>query len=196
MMELELVRSAINEWGGDERKRRLELVEQANHLFHQAYLGGKLNQLWATIRGRSTYLLNLTDVTTGQPLVGRHYKGTQIVPIQQIRGSEGRSRDFDHHFQPLQGHTEGRWRSVALAFLTGVGLPPVQLIQVGEAYFVQDGHHRISVARALGQTYIDAEVVVWEVGSKPASARSKQALKPQIKPVNCLPPAVCNFSPR
>jgi hypothetical protein len=41
-------------------------------------------------------------------------------------------------------------------------LPPVELIQVGDVYFVRDGHHRISVARMMGQDSIDAEVTVWE----------------------------------
>jgi hypothetical protein len=44
-------------------------------------------------------------------------------------------------------------------------MPPVELIRVGDVYFVRDGHHRVSVARALGQAYIDAEVTVWEVKS-------------------------------
>jgi hypothetical protein len=42
-------------------------------------------------------------------------------------------------------------------------LPPVVLVQVGDVYFVRDGHHRISVARALGQLDIEAEVTVWHL---------------------------------
>jgi ParB-like chromosome segregation protein Spo0J len=53
--------------------------------------------------------------------------------------------------------------SVALARLKGVVLPAVELAQVREAYYVLDGHHRISVARAFGQESIDAAVTVWEV---------------------------------
>ena len=51
--------------------------------------------------------------------------------------------------------------SVTRAYLRGIGLPPVELIQIGEVYFVRDGHHRISVAAALGQQEIDAMVTVW-----------------------------------
>jgi ParB-like chromosome segregation protein Spo0J len=47
--------------------------------------------------------------------------------------------------------------------LRGVTLPPVELIQVGDTYFVVDGHHRISAARALKVDHIDATVTVWEV---------------------------------
>jgi hypothetical protein len=53
--------------------------------------------------------------------------------------------------------------NVARARLAGRELPPVELIQIGEAFFVRDGHHRISVARALGEKYMDAEVTKWEV---------------------------------
>ena len=50
-----------------------------------------------------------------------------------------------------------------MAFQRGRCLPPVALIQVGDHYFVRDGHHRISVARALGQLAIEATVEVWQV---------------------------------
>src|SRR6266508_3609036 len=79
------------------------------------------------------------------------------------RCREGRCDDFDVGFHPLKEHTEERWVSVARAQLRGLGLPPVELIQMGDAYFVRDGHHRISVAAALGQQEIDAVVTVWQV---------------------------------
>jgi len=100
--------------------------------------------------------------------------GVRIVPISQIRGSEGRTGDFDRYFNPLQRHTEGRWLNIALARLNDVSLPPVKLIQLGEYYFVQDGHHRLSVARAFGQTDIDAEVTLWLV-SRARTMRSRTA---------------------
>jgi len=53
---------------------------------------------------------------------------------------------------------------IAAARQMGRTLPPVELIQIGDLYFVRDGHHRISVARGMGQEHIDAEVTVWEMG--------------------------------
>jgi hypothetical protein len=85
------------------------------------------------------------------------------VPIRQIRGSEGRSRYFDCDFNPLYDEARGRWLNIARARQQGKNLPPVVLVQVGDIYFVRDGHHRISVARALGQLYIEARVTVWQV---------------------------------
>jgi hypothetical protein len=85
------------------------------------------------------------------------------VLIGQIRGSQDRSHDFDHDFNPLQDHNKGRWLGIAAARQRGKALPPVELVQVGDVYFVRDGHHRISVARALGQRDIKAKVMVWRV---------------------------------
>ncbi len=91
-----------------------------------------------------------------------HYAGLRVVPIHQIQGSEGRRDEFDVDFRPLQERTVGRWLGIAAVQLRNAAtLPPVELVQVGDVFFVRDGHHRISVARALGRVYIDAEVRVW-----------------------------------
>jgi hypothetical protein len=95
-----------------------------------------------------------------------------MVLIAQIDGSENRSTDFDRNFNPLNDHTRDRWLSIARAWQRGRYLPPVKLIQVGDHYFVRDGHHRISVARALGWEVVYATVEVWIVG-KPLSKSSK-----------------------
>jgi hypothetical protein len=135
-------------------------------LFQRAYYRGWLGQVWAACTRRSRALLNLTAVTTTCTVGDRYYAGTQAVPIREIRGSEGRCHDFDTAFYPLQPHTESRWLSIATAWQEGVLLPPVDLIRVGAIFFVRDGHHRISVARALGQQDIDAVVTVWEVAEQ------------------------------
>ena len=85
------------------------------------------------------------------------------MPINRIKGSEGRSGDFDCDFNPMHTRTIDRWVSVALARSQGVTLPAVELILVGEDYFVRDGHHRISVVRAFGEEYIDAKIIVLEL---------------------------------
>lgn len=101
----------------------------------------------------------------------RHYAGIKPVRIEQIRGSEGRSTDFDRQFNPIHERTAKRWMSVYAAWQNGTVMPPVELVQVGDSYFVRDGHHRISVARALGLSYIDAQVTVLETAECPLNAR-------------------------
>jgi len=90
-----------------------------------------------------------------------HDAGLQTVSIWQIRGSENRCSDFDAKFHPLQSRTRDRWVNIAAARLMGAMLPPVELIQVGDIYYVRDGHHRISVARAIGEEYIEGHITIW-----------------------------------
>ena len=85
--------------------------------------------------------------------------GLQQVPIERIVGSSGRYRDFDLAFLPLRQEHDGRWQSIARARRQGINLPPPLLYQVGDAYFVEDGNHRISVASAGGQEHIEANVI-------------------------------------
>jgi hypothetical protein len=108
----------------------------------------------------------LSDVEATYTITGRHYAGTQAVPIRQICGSENRTADFDADFRPLSDRTASRWQSIAKAWLRGVPLPPVELILVGDSYYVRDGHHRISVARTWDRL-IDAVVMVWKVAQSP-----------------------------
>lgn len=86
----------------------------------------------------------------------------QSVAIAQIAGSveRARSQDFDAEFRPRNPQLKERWLSVAARRQAGRSLPPVDLVQVGERYFVVDGHHRISVDRALGHNTILARVTV------------------------------------
>ena len=141
----------------------MTFINYAESLYASARRAGRARQIWAKLRGQQNQLLDLTTVTASCTIGDRRAAGTRIVPIQQIRGSEGRCEDFDAAFRPLKAHTEDRWLSVAKANLRGRGLPPIELIQLGDAYFVRDGHHRISVAAALGQQEIDAVVTVWHV---------------------------------
>lgn len=137
--------------------------DDARALYTSAHRAGRVRQVWATLRGQSQRLRDLTTVARANAIGDRYAAGTRTVPIRAIRGSEGRCADFDAAFRPLKHHTASRWISVARAYLKGVNLPAVDLIQVGEDYFVRDGHHRISVAIALGQQAIDAVVTVWRV---------------------------------
>jgi hypothetical protein len=126
-------------------------------LYKHACQLGALRRLWRGLRGRPCALASL--VATGSH--SAHVLGQQTVAIDAIVGSESRAGDFDCAFAPLVEHTRDRWLSVARARIQGRPLPPVQLIQTIDGYYVRDGHHRISVARALGEEYIEAEVVRW-----------------------------------
>jgi hypothetical protein len=132
-------------------------------LYNRARSRGQRGRAWSALTGRPRRLLPLAEVDAACAVQTRRYTGMQTVPIGRIGGSEGRSNDFDRDFNPLQHHTKGRWLGIATARRRGKEMPPVELIRVGDVYFVRDGHHRISVARALGQRDVEAEVTVWQV---------------------------------
>ncbi len=117
-----------------------------------------LSDIISLLSGRPNKLLRWEEVKDKLQLRGQHYRGIRSVPVDEIVGSVGRYQDFDRAFLPRQDSTASRWKSIAKAYFGDVGLPPVKLYQVGDAYFVLDGHHRVSVARAQGVLYVDAEV--------------------------------------
>jgi hypothetical protein len=145
-------------------------------LYDRALAQGRRGQLWSGLTGRSRRLLSLEEVAQVCSIQARSSGGTHTVAIVQICGSESRAADFDCDFNPLEDHTRDRWLGIASALIRGRTLPPVALIQVGDRYFVRDGHHRISAARALGQKAIEATVEVWQVDETPAWERLSQAL--------------------
>lgn len=163
MLELYLARQRLNQISYADPNQKLEVLEKAQQLYHRATLKGQIGWVWSKLSGRSRALLDLNTVLAQHHVVGRYSGGTRVVRVEDIRGSVDRPNDFDRNFNPRQAYTERRWVNLAVAWLNGVTLPPVKLIQVGDDYFVEDGHHRVSVARALGQDYLEAEVTVWAV---------------------------------
>ena len=138
------------------------LLQRAIQMFNAARLRGTIERVKSVLRRCSWRLLDLDVIQTSQ-VRHRRYGGIQGVNLSQICGSMGRTNDFDRHFHPLDDRLRDRWVSVAMTRSQYIPLPPVNLVQVGDRYFVEDGHHRISVARALGESTIDAEVSIWDV---------------------------------
>lgn len=145
----------------------------ARQLYRQARRGGLLAKLRAGLAGKPGHLLELEQVKGRRALHGRTDAGLQTVAIEQIRGSEEPCHDLDAAFRPVGDESESRWLRVAADVLAGEPMPPVSLIQVGDVYFVRDGHYQVSVARALGQLWVEAEVVVWHLaGLLPADEKA------------------------
>lgn len=124
--------------------------------FHTALFAGTWDQWLSKLTGRSQALRTL-PAQNGEG----HYLGARVVALCDIVGTENRAEDFDRNFRPLNANTQERWTRVYRAWARGLALPPVALVKRGADYFVRDGHHRLSVARALGQ--VEVEVVVIEV---------------------------------
>lgn len=134
----------------------------AINLFKSAIVKGHVFRISSRVTRRKPYLFDLNEIKPGLSTHGSSYSGIKVVRIASIIGSEGRVADFDMRFHPISEESRERWVGMAMAYLSCLPLPAVQLTQIGDAYFVRDGHHRISVAHALGQAAVDAEVVTWK----------------------------------
>ena len=127
----------------------------------------------ARLTGRSAELLSYETVR--QMLKGKVSQqiGLKEIPLDAIVGSVGRYSDFTRSFLPRQDEDRERWARVQSKTSTMEGLPPIEVYQVGEVYFVRDGNHRVSVARQFGSTHIEAFVTEVE---------TRVPLTPDIQP--------------
>ena len=126
--------------------------------FGRARRRATLREMLGTLTRRGHPLMNFEDVRRKLKAIEEPSRILTEVPLDRIVGSVGRYNDFTREFLPRQDSDKGRWAAVQMA-MTGLrGLPPVELYQIGEAYFVRDGNHRVSVARQLGMNVIQAWV--------------------------------------
>jgi len=139
-----------------QRLNDINLRLDATKSFNLAYNRGRRNQLVVKILGKENHLQTLSS----QPVASSRSTSRIVsVPIRQIKGSLGRSTDFDVNFNPLQERSHSRWISILTAVRMNIPLPAIALVQVGDTYLVRDGHHRISVAKSMGQVMIEARIV-------------------------------------
>lgn len=103
-------------------------------------------------------VLPFDEVVAALGRVSEHRLGLQVIRLDSIVGSVDRTRDFDRYFRPKNRRVRERWERLALAQRRGESIPPIEVYRVGELHFVVDGHHRVSVAHALGLATIDAYV--------------------------------------
>jgi hypothetical protein len=154
--------------GNSHSVMRLAALQAREH-FSDARSRAQLSRFWAFLTRRKARLPKLSDYVKHEDVRASHPVGQRTIQVSHIIGTEGRGTDFDTRFRPLQFHTRDRWYSVATAMIQGQALPPIVVIQVGEHYFVRDGHHRVSAARTLGQVDIEAKITVWELSEGSAN---------------------------
>jgi hypothetical protein len=103
-------------------------------------------------------ILPYNEVVAALGFRGEQHLGLRTIKLEAVVGSVEARRDFDRHFRPTSGRVRERWERLALAQRRGESIPPIEVYQVGDLYFVKDGHHRVSIAMATGQRTIDAHV--------------------------------------
>ncbi len=151
------------------------LSSQTDEDFNKARNKALVNEIQHILRPDEASLISFSDIKKLLKPKNEVYMGMQIIPVNLIVGSEGRYKDFDNHFFPKSRFLKNRWEHVDLAHLTDVVLPPISLYEVGGLYFVRDGNHRVSVAKAQGIENIDADVVSLqsEIKLKPGSTKEE-----------------------
>ncbi len=109
---------------------------------------------------RGAPLEYLADDTGWAATAPRRRLGVQAISVASIVGTTDphKAAAFDHEFRPPQWSRE-RWKQLYLTAQRGTPLPPVSVYRVGDRHYLRDGHHRVSVARAIGADAIDAHVV-------------------------------------
>jgi nucleotide-binding universal stress UspA family protein len=141
--------------------------------FRRARRRAMLEQIFARLTGKSADLLSYEQVRQELRVTGRKKRELKDIPLDAIVGSVGRYTDFTRSFLPRQDSDEGRWTRVQRAMTAQEGVPPIEVYQIGAVYFVLDGNHRVSVARQLGASSIEAYVT---------ELHTKVPLSPDVQP--------------
>ena len=152
----------------------------AHEDFNKARSKARFFSILALLKLEKDELLSLQEVRDIIKPGSESYRGMKAVPISLITGSEGRYRDFTRYFLPRHQHLRGRWERVDQAHYKQVILPAIKLYEIGGIYFVRDGNHRVSVARAQGVEFIDAEVISLDSRVRLKAGMIAQELKREV----------------
>jgi nucleotide-binding universal stress UspA family protein len=141
--------------------------------FRRARRRAALEVILSRLTGKSTDLLPYEQVSQMLKVTESEPRGLQEIPLDAIVGSVGRYTDFTRSFLPRRDVSQERWARVEMAASDPRGLPPIDVYQIGQVYFVADGNHRVSVARRLGAKSILAHVT---------EVHTKVTLTPDVSP--------------
>src|SRR3954467_7837540 len=135
--------------------------QDAQHDLSRARRARLLADVARRLRGEPddvAMILPFEEVVDALGRVGQGDRGLNVVQLDDIVGTVDRAADFDRGFRPTSQRLRSRWERIAAAQRRGEAMPPVSLFKIGDPYFVRDGHHRVSVAKSLGRSDIDAYV--------------------------------------
>ncbi len=130
----------------------------ASERFRRSLMQAQIADLLGMMSGRNRDLVSYEEVARRVKAYQQIEQGTQMVPLNKIVGSVGRYRDFNKEFLPRSNINKDRWTRVDGVLHSMEGYPPIELYRIGDVFFVRDGNHRVSVARANGLTHIEAYV--------------------------------------
>jgi hypothetical protein len=137
---------------------RIEALQRFGDIRRRA----QICQLCKKIAKRPLTLLPFTPIHGRLPNPNGINRDLQEIPVAQIVGSLDRHTEFDRLFRPLRNSQRERWVNMWVMHMQS-GWDPILVHQIGNLYFVEDGHHRTSVARASGLASIAAKVTEYPV---------------------------------
>jgi uncharacterized ParB-like nuclease family protein len=127
--------------------------------FRNARRRAAVHAVLSRLRGSSLELLSYEEVSERLRITGQVERGVREIPLDKIVGSVGRYDEFDRSFLPLKDRDAQRWAGVRAAAADPTELPPIDVYQIDDVYFVIDGNHRVSIARHTGLEYLTAHVI-------------------------------------
>lgn len=133
-------------------------IVEAERNFNLARRRAFLEDAVGRLRRRPKELLSFEVARRKLGLLNSRARGVSEIPLDRIVGSVGKSREFTRTFWPRREEIRARWQRVFTLIHSARGLPPIEVYQVGEVYFVLDGHHRVSVGRLIGLKMIEAHI--------------------------------------
>jgi nucleotide-binding universal stress UspA family protein len=138
-----------------------------------------LQGFWANITGKSLNLFKYDEISEKLRATSKSERGLQNIKLKDIVGSVGRYHDFNRNFLPLVDNDMHRWASVKTAMVgnSGIGVPPISVYKLGDAYFVLDGNHRVSIAKQMGFDQIEAYVT---------EIKTKASFSPFMSPLDLI----------
>jgi hypothetical protein len=149
---------------------QMYLAQRAHADYGRARMRALRNRLVSVLTHRAGCLRSFSKAQSTLAIRGHLDRGLREVPLSSIVGSVNRHRDFDANFNPTRTGIRSRWERLYAAALAGEAFPPVELYLIGDEYYVNDGNHRVSIARHQGLHSIEAFVTEYLVDPSPSAA--------------------------
>lgn len=137
---------------------KTSLMIEALETFRLARRRAILSEILSRLSRDNKSLLPFDEVRKILKVQGSIDRGLRNIPLDAIVGSVNRYQDFTRDFLPLRNINPQRWARVEVLANGSIGLPPIDVYQIGKVFFVIDGNHRVSVARQMGAKSIQGYV--------------------------------------
>ncbi len=134
--------------------------------FNNARMRSFFKSIYQKLKKEDDCLPSLQEIKNLTKAKNERYIGVMEIPVDNIIGSEGRYEDFNRDFFPKKDALESRWSKIDQIMEENKPLPPISVFKIDDYYFVRDGNHRVSVAKARKQAFIDAEITEYDIDVK------------------------------